>query len=291
MTEQKNVSLVFPSSRNFQGFGKLGKNPESCVIPHGLSSIAACLEQRGHTVRFLALRDVNGWHEAAEWIKQDPALIYGISIATLDYHEAVETAKLIKRIKPNAKIVAGGVHPTILPQETSMEPVFDCVLVGEGEITFPELVENPKDWPKIVYGVHPNLDDLPYEKREIFNLKKVFAAKHPIFEQTIINAICGRGCTHGCRFCAPREQLVFGKFRLRSLDHYFGEIKLLNKKYNFKTLLITDDSFTLKPDYTLAFCDRYEKIKKPFFCQSRADFICNNEDVIHRLREVGLNTV
>jgi len=74
---------------------------------------------------------------------------------------------------------------------------------------------------------------------------------------------------------------------MRSLDHFFGEIEMLDKKYHFNTLIIDDDSFTINPSYTLEFCNRYEKIKKPFVCQSRADFICRNENVIKRLSEVG----
>jgi hypothetical protein len=50
--------------------------------------------------------------------------------------------------------------------------------------------------------------------------------------------------------------------------------------------VLDDDSFTLNPDYTLQFCDLYEKsVGKPFFCQSRADFIVKNpaEPFLHLL--------
>ena len=290
MNQNKNVSLVYPCLRATGGFNSLGKNVENCYIQHALPQLAICLEQKDYAVRLLDLRDVSSWREAANWIRKDPAEIYGITMLTLDYHEVVKTARLIKKIKPNAKVIVGGPHPSVMPNETAKESCFDYVIVGEGEISFPYLVEKLNECcsgPKVIYGEHPNLNELPYEKREIFNLKKIFASKRLDYQQPIVNVISGRGCIYGCRFCQPAEQKIFGKFRMRSLDHFFGEIGMLNKKYNFNTLIIDDDSFTLKPDYTLAFCDRYEEIKKPFVVQSRADFIVKNEDVIKRLAEVG----
>lgn len=287
----KNVSLIYPCLRGTGGFNSLGKNVENCYIQHGLPQLAACLEQKGYTIRLLDLRDVSGWHEVADWIRKDPSEIYGITTLTLDYHEVIKTARLIKQIKPKAKVIVGGPHASVCPNETAKESSFDHIVVGEGEITFPKMVENLEGYPRIVQGEHPDLNTLPYEKREIFNLKKIFASKRLDFMQPIVNVISGRGCLFNCAFCMPAERLIFGKFRMRSLDHFMGEIEMLNHDYHFNTLIIDDDSFTLKSDYTLEFCNRYEKIKKPFVCQSRADFICKNEDVIKRLSEVGCERI
>ena len=291
-----NVTLVYPSIRN-SGFNSLGKTSESCYINHGLSSLAASLIQEGHRVSLLDLRDFRGWLQVEQWIRNDPALDYGIQMATLDYHEAVKTAGLIRQLKPRAHIIVGGPHPSIMPKEVAEVPYFDQILVGEGEVTYPDLLLNPKKYSQIVQCERPDLNKLPYEVREIFNIKKIMNAKSPytgkpFFPMPFINVISGRGCIWRCGFCKPGEDLIFGKFRMRSLEHFFGEIKMLNDQYNFQTLMIDDDSFTLYPDYTLKFCDLYEKqIRKSFFCQSRADFICNNIDVMKRLKQVGLDTV
>jgi len=289
MIKKRNISLIYPCLRGTGGFNSLGKNSENCYIQHGLPQLAACLEQKGYTVKLLDMRDVSGWQKVADWIKNDEAQIYGITCATLDFYEVVKTARLIKQIKPTAKVIVGGPHASIMPNEMSHEESFDYVVVGEGEITFPKMLENLDSYSRIVQGEHPDLNILPYEKREIFNLQKIFTVKHVVFKQPVVNVICGRGCTYGCKFCQPAEQLIFGKFRMRSLDHFFGEIELLNSKYHFNTLIIDDDSFTLNPNYALEFCERYrKKIGKPFVCQSRADFICNNENIIKVMSECGL---
>jgi anaerobic magnesium-protoporphyrin IX monomethyl ester cyclase len=291
-----NVTLVYPSIKQ-SGFDSLGKTSGSCYINHGLSSLAACLIQEGHRVSLLDLRDMRGWRQVEQWIRNDPSLDYGIQMATLDFHEAIKTAGLIRKLKPRANIVAGGPHASVAPEKVAEVPYFDKILVGEGEVTYPDLLVNPKKYGRIVQCERPDLDSLPYENREIFNMKKILKAKSPytgkqFFPMPFINVISGRGCIWRCGFCKPVEDLIFGKFRMRSLEHFMGEIEMLQKKYAFRTLMIDDDSFTLFPNYTQSFCELYKKkIHKSFYFQSRADFIVNHPDMMKQIKNAGGDTV
>jgi anaerobic magnesium-protoporphyrin IX monomethyl ester cyclase len=295
-----NVTLVYPCIRNSGGFNSLGSNYESLYINHGITSLSACLKQEGHNVDLLDLRGLRNWQEFIDSVRLSTTQVYCITMPTLDYHEAVQAAKLIRKLKPNALIIVGGPHPSICPEQVSSESVFNHVVVGEGEVTLPKLIMHPGDYPRIVQGERADLDLLPIEDRTVFNLNRIFHTKSPyngkpFVPMPFLNVISGRGCVFRCAFCSPSEQMIFGKFRMRSLDHFFNEIEYLNTKYNFQTLMIDDDSFTLNPDYALKFCDLYEakihKTHKNFYCQSRADFIVNNPDVIERLKQVGLDTV
>jgi radical SAM superfamily enzyme YgiQ (UPF0313 family) len=51
-----------------------------------------------------------------------------------------------------------------------------------------------------------------------------------------------------------------------------------------------DDCLTENREWVLEFCDLYEAegFRQPFFCQSRADILANNEDMVRRMAEVGL---
>ncbi|MFA5714781.1 MAG: radical SAM protein [Candidatus Paceibacterota bacterium] len=291
-----NISLVYPSIKN-AGWSSLGNTQESLWINHGVASLAACLQHDGHTVKLLDLRDITSWGHFESLVRLDSALTYGVSMATLDYHEALQAAHIIRKAKPNALIIVGGPHPSICPEQVAKHRVFDYIVKGEGEVTLPKLVASPYSYPRIVQGERANLDALPIEDREVFNLKKIFGASNPysgkpFFSMPFLNVISGRGCVWKCGFCKPGEDMIFGKFRMRSLEHFFLEIEYLNKKYDFQTLMIDDDSFTLNPDYTLKFCDLYEqRVGKPFFCQSRADFIVKNPDVMQRLKQAGLDMV
>ena len=289
-----NISLVYPSIKN-SGWNSLGNTQESLWVNHGLASLAACLERKGHNVRCLDLRDMNSWGQFSALVAYDKANVYGIYMATLDFHEASKAAFIIRKTKNRALIVVGGPHPSICPGDVAKNSVFDHIVVGEGELVFPELIKNHTNFPRIIRGEHPNLDSLPFENREVFNMKKILGASNPIsgkqfFPMPFLNVISGRGCVWRCGFCKPGEDMIFGKFRMRGLQNFFGEIEMLHQKYKFKTLMIDDDSFTLNPQYVKDFCDLYEKkIGEKFFCQSRADFICNNVDVVKRLKQAGLD--
>jgi len=291
MGERMNVTLVYPCIRNFGGFNTLGKNYECCHILHGLPSLAACLEQRGHKVKLLDLREKLSWNDTESWLKHDDGGFYGIYMSTLDYYEARHAAQIIRKVRPKAKICVGGPHPSIDPEGLAKLGEFDFVFKGEGEITFPQIVEDPDAFSQIVEGEHPDLNKLPYEKREIFNMQKVLATKHPMFPQPFINIISGRGCPCNCSFCKPGEDLIFGRFRMRSVEHLMGEVEMLHSRYQFNVLLIDDDLFTVNPDYVMGWCDRYRRIGKPFCIQTRADVCVNNPEVFKRMKEVGLKWV
>lgn len=286
-----NVTLVYPCIRNFGGFDTLGKNSETCFILHGLPSLAACLEQQGHKVRCLDLRERLSWNDAYNWLVHDNADVYGIYMATLDYHEAKRCAELIRKAHPQKKIVVGGPHPSIVPETVSKDACFDYVFVGEGEITFPQMILNLESYPRIVYGEHPDLNKLPIEDRDIFNMQKILRVKHPVHPSPFINVISGRGCPFHCTFCKPGEDLIFGRFRMRSVEHLMKEIEFCNLHYKYNFLLIDDDLFTANTNYVYEWCDRYEKIRKPFSIQTRADWCSRNLEALKRMQEVGLEWV
>ncbi|MBF0473301.1 MAG: cobalamin B12-binding domain-containing protein [Nitrospirae bacterium] len=52
----------------------------------------------------------------------------------------LKSAKFVRNINPNIPLVWGGLHPTVLPEETlSTSKYADIVCIGEGEITIVEL--------------------------------------------------------------------------------------------------------------------------------------------------------
>lgn len=283
------VTLVYPCLRNFGGWNSLGKHLESGFILHGVASLSACLKQQGYTVNLLDLRERTSWQDTRNWIRNNDAEAYGIYMSTLDYYEAKTVAEIVKREHPKAKTIVGGPHPSIVPETLVKDTMFDFIFVGEGEITFPKMLKDFDAYPRIVHGEHPDLNKLPYEDRAIFNLNKVFAVTHPTYPSPFINIISGRGCPYNCSFCKPSEDLIFGKFRMRSVDNLMGEIRLLLEKYPFvKFVLVDDDMFTISRKYIEEFVEQYRTVGKPFGIQSRADWVSMNYDLLKLMKSVGL---
>ena len=277
---------MYPCIRNYGGFDSLGKHADCIFVNHGLASLAAVLEKLCVDVSLIDLRECHDWSDFKHRVLCEDADFYGVHMPTLDYHEAVQANSIIQKL--GHRTIAGGPHPSIATEQVLNETSFDYVLVGEGEVTLPKLVEDPEKYDRLIIGEHPDLDLLPYENREIFNMRKVLATKNSVYHNPFVSVIVGRGCMFDCSFCKPGEDKIFGSFRMRSIEHLMGEIEFLRDRYDYATLMIDDDSFTLKPDYVREFCDRYEKIGRPFVAQSRADFIVKNPDLVKRLAGIEL---
>jgi len=106
-----------------------------------------------------------------------------------------------------------------------------------------------------------------------------------------VSLIAGRGCRYNCNFCQPAERRIFGnKVRRRSVANVIKELRELRDKYDFQSLMFHDDCLTEDRKWVTEFSKEYRKNKfnKPFVCQSRADIICKNEDMVHNMKKAGL---
>jgi radical SAM superfamily enzyme YgiQ (UPF0313 family) len=78
---------------------------------------------------------------------------------------------------------------------------------------------------------------------------------------------------------------------MRSPENVLEELFMLKLKYNYRSITFWDDTFTFNRKWLMRFADLYERsnIGAQIFACSRADIICNNEDMIARLAEIGVD--
>jgi len=269
-------------------FNSMGIHEECIYFQHGLCMISAVLKRDGHQVELIDTRECKDGYDVERQIIRQNSDLYGVYMSSVDFPHAKWVGDILKRL--GKRSIVGGPHPSINPDDVLQRTQFDQVFVGEAEKTLPEVVDKLDKFPRLVLGEHPDLDELPYEDRDLFNRVKMFATKHPFYPTPFINVICGRGCMYNCSFCQPAERKIFGRFRLRSLSHFMGEIYAL-LRFKPRIFQIDDDTFTQDPDYCLRFAEAYKDIRVPLIIQGRADNICNRPDVIKRLREVGLEWI
>jgi len=68
--------------------------------------------------------------------------LLGVTSMTTTFPVALKTARLAKEILPNAKVILGGVHPTLDPKGSLEQNEVDFVIRGEGEHSlYDELIE------------------------------------------------------------------------------------------------------------------------------------------------------
>jgi radical SAM superfamily enzyme YgiQ (UPF0313 family) len=178
-----------------------------------------------------------------------------VGISTLTGEQisfALEIASKIRNINPRIPLVWGGIHPSIMPEQSASHLLVDYVMYGEGEEAFPILVnalacgKDIKDVPNLVYK-SPNgiistpllgfiqfnkLNNLPYD---LLSLSKYQTATRFEYQSS-------RGCPHGCLFCYNKG---FNDFKWRSKDSkiVLEELEQIEKRFNPQYLFFVDDEF------------------------------------------------
>ena len=264
-------------------------------IGHGIASVGAAAKAAGYHVDLIDVRTLTGWEEFVSSIRNAPADVYGISISQADCKPGAELIRRIKATLPQSKIIVGGVHPSVFPFAYTNLPV-DTVVVGEGEVVFVDLlklVDSKAPLPKVIKGIKPDLNAIPWIDRDLFDYGKelecLFSDDQP---GPTVTMLAGRGCPMSCTYCQPAENTVFGSpYRLRSPQNVVDELRHLYDKYQFKNVLFWDDTFAINKKWIMEFCDLYEaqKFGATISVCNRADIICNNEPMIKRMAEIGVN--
>lgn len=284
------VTLVYVGITE-SGFNSL-KGNEGSWMNHGLAVISSAAKQAGHNVDLLDLRRLSSWEDFEQRVGQKKSRVYGLTLMSVDFNAGVQAAQLIRKASPDSKIIVGGPHASICPQELDALSCFDHIVVGEGEITFPLIlksIEENTPLERVIQGERPeNLDESPWADRDLFNCpEEPFVSFLP---PPFVTVIAGRGCKYNCNYCQPAERLMFGKkVRRRSVDNVIAELEYLRGKFHFNSFMIHDDCITEDKPWVMEFCRQLSShgFTQPFVCQSRADLICKYPDMVKALYNAG----
>jgi B12-binding domain/radical SAM domain protein len=137
----------------------------------------------------------------------------GIMLYSFATAQAKEIYREVSQAKTDSIFIAGGPHPSALPEEVLEH--FDYVVVGEGEETLPELIRviSKSEDPREVKGIaYKSGCEIRFTKlRDPVDLDH-----YPPFAKILAPIEISRGCPWGCAYCqTPR---LFGrKMRHRSI--------------------------------------------------------------------------
>ncbi len=264
-------------------------------ISAGLCLLSSSIKQRGHESSLVDFRGLNSWDEYRERLKILKPQVLAVTAATVYFPVALRAAEIAKQLMPDLIVVIGGIHATLMPEEVSSHNCFDHIVLGEGEVSFTELIdalESGKSEKRIIQGKRPELDSLPFADRDLFDTQE-----YPFFKDLplpFVTIISSRGCPYQCTFCQPAEKMVFGAHvRKRTVGHVIGELKLLREKYNFQSLMIHDDCLTADKAWVREFCREYKLngFTQPWVCQVKANHVCSSPELIGEMKGAGLKAV
>jgi radical SAM superfamily enzyme YgiQ (UPF0313 family) len=198
--------------------------------------------------------------------------VIGISLLTSTARRGYEIAGKF----PREKVILGGVHASLLPDEAIRYG--RQVVVGEAESVIADVIEGKNKEP-IVYG-RPveNLDELPQPD---FSLVRGFNSR-----SEFLPISTSRGCPFACNFCSVTR--IFGrKYRFRSAESVMSE--LLSRRA--ASYFFCDDNFAANPGRTRTLLDRMLKHKmRDWICQVRCE-VAKDAELVSLMAKAGCSVV
>lgn len=283
--------------------------------PFGLLCLAAYLEAN---LEQAEIRVVDCQAEQLLWgdlrdqiASFKPDIICPSTLSTMNAYLTARTVQLAKQVDPEITTVVGGLHFSVLAQESlDAFPEIDFVVRGEGERTLLDLVKTleanqPLDQVKgLTYRekgkiIHtpdrppiPNLNALPYpgyhfvrDHMKKYHFAMMAGKKNPY---ALIEA--SRGCNHKCTFCT--QWRFWGRCRQKSPKRVADEFEYVYREFGSRFLWLTDDNLGLGK-WMDQFCD--ELLERDitddllWFMQIRADDIITHQQLLPKMRKTGLH--
>jgi len=178
------------------------------------------------------------------------------------------------------KTVLGGIHPTVLPDESKKHA--DAVVIGEAETVWQQVCQDfQNDTLKPFYKGEnsPDLRNLPNPKRHLLRFPNRALLNFPTIQT-------GRGCPHNCTFCSVKK-VYGGTYRKRPVEDIIQELRLIwNSKPFYSKMLSSmqdwllfflDDNLFANSQYAKELLIRLRPFKKKWYSQAPISVAKDNE--------------
>ncbi|MCK5707879.1 MAG: B12-binding domain-containing radical SAM protein [Candidatus Aureabacteria bacterium] len=274
------VLLIQPNNITYRG---------TICPPLAVMHVAGVTRQAGHEVKILD-RNLDIW--TLKKIKEFKPDLVGVTTFTGPMiNDAMMVTKFVKKyVGKDVPVVWGGIHPSLLPEQTMEFADIDYIVRGE-ELAFPKLIEAIEGKRKIedVEGIAyrkngktiltkeqsliKNLDVLPMLPWDLVAAKKYLDLE--------IMLVTSRGCPFKCAFCY-NEQFNKSKWRTFSVERIIKEIQACEKITKNRLIKLYDDNFMASKKRAYAILD-YLSPEYSVWMEIRANTV--NDDLLKRLRK------
>lgn len=270
--------------------------------PIGLLYVASyALERSTHDITVIdAHARRMSFDQIEEKIRELKPDIVGIQTLTFSLYDVVLTAKRAKKANPDVRIVLGGPHAYLFPEETLNLPEVDFIVLGEGEKIFCDLLnalEKGSDLSRIKgigykdgdrLAISPpdsllnDLDCLPHPKRDLLPLHDYSSILSK--GSCVTTLISSRGCPFQCIFC-DRPHLG-KKFRHHSARYVVDEMKMC-RELGIEEIIFYDDTMTINRDRVMEICRLLKEGKINLMWDVRAHINTVDKDMLREMARAG----
>lgn len=274
----------------------------------GLCSIAGNLDGCDVRVMDLVFDNRHITRLIQQLMKEFKPEIVGLSAMSFQYTSACHVSRICRSVNPDVLVALGGYHASLMYREiaTGTEAdLFDFLIRGEGEVTFPglvrELISRRSDFGRIA--------GLSFRRNGKFHhntpasLVNLDTLKPPNRECRILDRACflghrfdcvetSRGCTMRCRFCSITR--MYGRsVRKFALKRVIAELHQLKNK-GIEGVFFVDDNITLDVPRLKQLCSLIieEKLDTMAYAiQASVPGIASDPELAELLSEAGFRWV
>ena len=252
--------MIQPENAEINRFRRLQLNNFSqLTIPY----LAAYVDERDYEITLIDEYNQKVPYEAA----------FDLVAITVNTPNAPHCYRMSERFREKGvKVVMGGSHATLVPQEVREH--CDYLLVGESEDIWPQFLREFKEGnPQQMYqcATAPDLANLPLPRWDLLK-------RNPLMKGAIIAT---RGCPYNCRYC-NLKQIYKPQYRKRPVDEVVREIQALKGRY----FVFWDDNLFADKEYVKTLLEKMIPLKRSWAAQATLRN-CDDEELLSLAKAAG----
>lgn len=278
-------------------------------FPQGLAYLASAARNAGHEVSVYQ-QDIYHWPDEhlTYFLDNNEFDVVEVSVigGYYQYRKLIKLSTAINASKNRHKFkyTIGGHGPASDPEFFLRKTHADVVGIGEGEITFVEMLEafqGKRELASVDGIAYFNLENeyIRTKPRELItNIDEIAWPAYDLFDMTYytllrlpnispnercIPMLSGRGCIFKCNFCYRLDK----GFRPRGAKSIIEEIEFLKETYNVKYIAFSDELLMSSRERTLELCQAFidANLNIKWDCNGRLNFA--DIDVLQKMKEAG----
>jgi radical SAM superfamily enzyme YgiQ (UPF0313 family) len=275
----------------------------------GLAYLSTALKRENHPVEILDCVNLQfTFKEFENYIANHDFDVVGFKVFSTDLLSVKKSLSIVKRKRPDAKLILGGAHPSYFPEQTLQHfEEADFAIRGEAEKGLVDLIKylsSPDDIqleniPGLIWrtngNIHCNAPVFPEDLdalgspdwRLINPCDYPFQTSYLTKSRIVAPLIVTRGCPYQCTFCAVRS-ITGNKIRAHSASYIINEIKYLKSNLGINEICFIDDNFLVFKNLVIDLCEQIiqQKLDIKWSCFGiRLDMV--DKDILDLMEKSG----
>src|SRR5262245_255842 len=242
---------------------------ERVFMTLGILKVGAVLEKNGYPVEVLDLSGIENYEQViSDHAVTTEAPIFGVTATTPQMPAVTKICKQIRTLRPDARIILGGPHVTLVNTARKRERLSGCngratrafdiltslvdiLVAGDGEEAIflalkdnaPSLID-ADDPQSLLFLDNARLNELPFPARHLIDVESYH---YSVDGARALNLIAQLGCPFAYGFCGGRESPSLRRVRTRTSANVVAEVVYLHQQYGVNGFMFYDDELNVNP--------------------------------------------